>query len=109
MTSMVERVARAIDDAASNYLKEHEEKAKKDATIIPCIGMADIPPSVLARAAIEAMREPTDGMYSAYIDGYFDELDKMRKSGKFKPQDEPSACFKAAFSSLVDAALKEAP
>lgn len=62
---MVEKMAMAMDAAVLRYILDHEEKAKNDPTIIPWIGMADVPMDILARAAIEAMREPTDEMWAA--------------------------------------------
>lgn len=53
--SMIERVARAINDAGRKYIDER----------LSAEGWADVPDEVFARAAIEAMREPTDAMWDA--------------------------------------------
>lgn len=51
MSEMIERVAKAIGDAGSVWISEHIGT-----------GWADIPESIFAVAAIEAMREPTEAM-----------------------------------------------
>lgn len=50
MNEMVERVAAALDKAAIEWCAKTQE------------GMADMPAELLAQAAIEAMREPTQDM-----------------------------------------------
>lgn len=57
MTGMVEKIGRAIDAAAEKYIKDWHVKCGKDKTLIPYIGMADVPPDVLGLAALEAARE----------------------------------------------------
>jgi len=48
---MIERVVAAIDRVGLEFINEH-----------PMTGWADVPSEVFARAAIEAMREPTSQM-----------------------------------------------
>lgn len=65
-STMVERVARAMDEAGHAYIRANERDArigKMDGELY--IGWADIPSSVFARAAIEAMMEPTEAMCAA--------------------------------------------
>jgi hypothetical protein len=56
--SMVEQVARAIDVAGTTWLNEQSGRVE----------WYDVPGEVLARAAIEAMREPTRAMTRAIRD-----------------------------------------
>jgi len=51
--TMIDRVSKAIDAAIDRYFAEWESKAGEDPTVIPWIGMADIPREVFARAAID--------------------------------------------------------
>lgn len=93
---MIERVARAIDKAAYDYLKAWHEESQKDPTKISFIGMADIPMPVMARAAIEAMREPTECMKEAFNKDY---------SSWFNEEiEDPDHLYKT----MIDAALSEA-
>jgi len=80
VTTMVERVAQAINE------EQHQRHM---------FGNRGMPEhEALARAAIEAMREPTDEMFQAVCA----QLDALDKKG-FTP--------KEWFSRMVDAALKE--
>lgn len=53
MSEMVERLAKAIDTAGKDWLSKRSSAGFE---------WADIPSSVFARAAIAALREPTDQM-----------------------------------------------
>lgn len=55
MSEMIDRVAKAISDAGMAWLAENDPKRMT-------MTWADIPDEVLAKAAIEAMREPTVAM-----------------------------------------------
>lgn len=79
---MVERVARAMDAAGLQYIIAYEAKAKDDPTMIPWFGMADVPMTVLARAAIEAMREPTEEMIDAGIEAKMKLYERLEAEGK---------------------------
>ncbi len=81
MTEMIERVAKAI----YGKLGPHGE--------LDAEGSGDLGLAVLiARAAIEAMREPTDAMMTAYMQVWNDAT----------PDDATQACH-----ALIDAALKD--
>lgn len=67
MTEMIDRVSKAIDAAIDRYFAEWEAKANDDPTVIPWIGLGDIPREMFARAAIEAMREPTKEMMDSAL------------------------------------------
>lgn len=56
MSEMIERAVKAMDTAADTYLDNHAG----------CI-WEDIPLEVFARAAIEAMREPTEAMLAPEV------------------------------------------
>jgi hypothetical protein len=79
--SMVERVARAIDVAGTAWLNEQSGRVE----------WYDVPGEVLARAAIEAMREPTRAMTRA-----------IRDPGGWV-EDMPEEIYRQ----MIDAALKE--
>lgn len=57
MSEMVERVAKAMEEAGKTWLASRPVYE----------GWADVPDEVLARAAIEAMHEATDAMIMAGI------------------------------------------
>lgn len=57
MSEMVERVAKAADEVLRDFLKYPDDGALRDATLL------------IARAAIEAMREPTESMLRGVGDG----------------------------------------
>lgn len=70
MTSedMVTRVARAINKAGLQYIREYKAAKHAGTTRDPhCIGWADVPEEVFARAAIEALSEPTQQQVDAMI------------------------------------------
>jgi hypothetical protein len=60
-SEMVERVAAAINRAGIEWLEAQDPKRMS-------LGWADVPDEVFARAAIEAMREPTEAMVEAAWD-----------------------------------------
>jgi hypothetical protein len=60
MSEMNERVAQAIEDAGKEWLDKERMSYPSDN-----LEWSDVPSAVFARAAIEAMREPTAGM--AYV------------------------------------------
>jgi hypothetical protein len=86
--SMVEKVARAIDVAGTTWLNEQPWRVE----------WYDVPGEVLARAAIEAMREPSEEMLAAAESGY-------TLSNPYCDYSE--AAFKRAVERMIDAALKE--
>ena len=55
---MIKRVAKAICDAGIAWLQENDAKRQN-------LEWADVPDEAFARAAIEAMREPTEAMTEA--------------------------------------------
>jgi hypothetical protein len=79
--SMVEQVARAIDVAGTAWLNEQSGRVE----------WYDVPGEVLARAAIEAMMEPTRAMTRA-----------IRDPGGWV-EDMPEEIYRQ----MIDAALKE--
>lgn len=99
---MVERVARAMDAAGLQYIIAYEAKAKDDPTMIPWIGMADVPMTVLSRAAIEAMRDPDDEMVRR-ADGLTDLVGPYPEANTPESrQDE----FRCAWRAMIDKALE---
>lgn len=95
--NMIEKVARAMDAAADAYLADWRVRCEKDPTLIPYIGLADVPMKVLARAAIDAMREPTGRMIDAVAG-------EEQKRGYFAS--ESLDCCDA-WPIMIDAALSE--
>jgi hypothetical protein len=89
---MVERVARAILEAAG-------DRAMGDTDDLSCVLIdGDMDLIGLARAAIEAMREPTEAMLQAqHMDAMWDEPDE----GK------PAAYYD--WRAMIDAALPKTP
>jgi hypothetical protein len=79
--SMIGKVARAIDVAGTAWLNEQSGRVE----------WYDVPGEVLARAAIEAMREPTRAMTRA-----------IRDPGGWV-EDMPEEIYRQ----MIDAALKE--
>lgn len=61
MSEMIELVATAINKAGIAWLEEQDPKRT-------ALSWADVPDEVFARAAIEAMRIPTEEMRSRYND-----------------------------------------
>ena len=61
--SMVERVSLAIKEAGLRHIREYEAAKHTGSGKDPFyIGWGDVPDEVFARAAIEAMMEPTEAM-----------------------------------------------
>lgn len=86
--NMVEKVARAIDDAACKHTGEKSMFNIASEDEIEFI-------NALAHAAIEAMREPNEGMIEA---GAWE-----TSSGKIIGSNGANNCYR----SMIDAALKE--
>jgi hypothetical protein len=94
MSEMIERVARALfDDEWPGEPLEEEWDHNRDAW------------RQKARAAIEAMREPTKAMLGdqGQPDPRFDDLDY-----RLEPSEYPRALTKI-WEAMIDAALKDAP
>ena len=94
MTSMIERVARAIDP----YAWRNEKK-------MPVRVLASLE---AARAAIEAMREPTEGLHEAAeeISVYYDDFSCGDGNITLGLQGYREK-FNGIWGQLIDAALKE--
>lgn len=93
MTSMVEKVARAIAEAEGFQLPNDMSLPYAEGSRI---GMS----MAKARAAIEAMREPDEGMLDAY-------WHQAGESKEMRPRTHHSA--KRYYQVMIDAALKETP
>ena len=104
MTVMVEKIGLAIDAAAEKYIKDWHVKCRKDKTLIPYIGMADVPHEVLARAALEAMREPDDAVLLVMAE-VLRSCDN--ESGFMSETSEYIEDAKRVHAAFIDAALKE--
>jgi len=85
MSEMVERVARAL-------LRAHYECGEDDIR-------SSVYANALARAAIAAMREPTEGMLMAG-NGAALATETLMNDGRF-------SCERATFASMIDAALAD--
>ena len=98
--SMVERVARAMYDAMS---AGPDGKLTPAATALGLISWEDANPLLrnshlrLARTAVEAMREPTEGMVAAGSDGTWDHVTD-------RCLDAPT--MTGAWRGMIDAALR---
>ena len=80
MSEMIERVAKAIHHYRPNRVEPWER----------CVESYKKELRMQAKAAIEAMREPTNKMVKPYIDAYYRDED-----------------MKTAWREMIDAALKE--
>ncbi|TDR28919.1 hypothetical protein [Aquamicrobium defluvii] len=94
MSEMVERVAKAIYEASPFKMTEGPYDRQSDLYKRNC--------RLLARAAIEAMREPTDAMVDVGQDAFAEGINMV--AGHPEPSDEASY---QTYIAMIDAALSE--
>ena len=99
MSDMIERVARALYDAfdkTGEYVGDYNTDPYRDGKLYTTLNgkfcLAEI-----ARAAIEAMREPTGAMLSA----------PLHEADGCDAQYQTDADFAAAWAAMIEAALKQ--
>jgi hypothetical protein len=108
MSEMVERVARAIIEMLNKIDGDPNATAWDNASQEMKEGMYP-----LARAAIEAMREPTDDMLIAGVGAGYDENRPFAERIKDRTEGSASslvtagngAIYRAAYEAMIDAAL----
>ena len=81
--SMIERVAKAICEGSGDYCFQREVTSASG-NCVTCLNQA--------RAAIAAMREPTE---------------EMKRAATAKEYSDDLSCVGYAYSAMIDAALKE--
>lgn len=93
--SMVERVAMAINAGGMAWLNENDPKRMS-------LSWADVPDEVFARAAIEAMKEPTEAMKKTGEDAMPDGLRWSPEYGDAIDEYDPLPVWRAMISKAME-------
>jgi hypothetical protein len=99
MSEMIERVARAM----VSHLRPDQKDCSLEQLRHVDVDESDLNLVELARAAIEAMREPTEAMMESAASEF------TFQSGHWGSETTPETIQKAVFQRAIDAALSEKP